>query len=208
MSLIDYTNIENNQPATANMFNERFGKIVQELNGNLDGTNMKDGGIPLSKLAVDVFSRLYPVGSVYINATDATDPATLLGFGTWAAFGQGRVPVGKSDSGTFNSAGAEVGTETETLTEAQMPVHNHPGSTNHVGDHSHGFPRDVVVTSGGGSSRTYSAGNGQQLAWSQMGGTGVAGGHSHSVGTDNRGSGQAHNNIQPSVVVYMWKRTG
>lgn len=24
-----------------------------------------------------------PVGSVYINATDPTDPAVLLGYGTW-----------------------------------------------------------------------------------------------------------------------------
>ena len=30
---------------------------------------------------------VYPVGSIYINASDATNPATLLGFGTWAAFG-------------------------------------------------------------------------------------------------------------------------
>lgn len=208
MGLINYTNIENNVPATANMFNERFGQIVDELNGNLDGTNIKDESIPLSKIAVDVFSRLYPVGSIYSNATDATDPATLLGFGTWEAFAKGRVMVGKSDSGTFNSAGAEVGTEKETLTIEQIPTHNHPGATNHTGDHSHGFTRDVVVTSGGGASRTYAFGSGQQLAWSQMGGTAGAGGHSHSVGTDNRGGGQSHNNIQPSVVVYMWRRTG
>jgi len=36
---------------------------------------------------------LHPVGSIYINATNSTNPATLLGFGTWVAFGAGRVPV-------------------------------------------------------------------------------------------------------------------
>jgi len=36
----------------------------------------------------------YPVGSIYMNATVATNPNTLLGFGTWIAFGAGRVPVG------------------------------------------------------------------------------------------------------------------
>jgi hypothetical protein len=39
-------------------------------------------------------SVLYPVGSVYINAAVSTNPGTLLGFGTWAAFGAGRVLVG------------------------------------------------------------------------------------------------------------------
>jgi hypothetical protein len=36
-------------------------------------------------------ATLYPVGSIYINATSSTNPATLLGFGTWTAFGAGRV---------------------------------------------------------------------------------------------------------------------
>jgi hypothetical protein len=35
-------------------------------------------------------ASLYPVGSIYINATSAINPATLLGFGTWTAFGAGR----------------------------------------------------------------------------------------------------------------------
>ena len=43
---------------------------------------------------------LYPVGSIYTQATVATNPATLLGFGTWAAFGAGRVMVGL-DGGTY-----------------------------------------------------------------------------------------------------------
>ena len=43
--------------------------------------------IDASKLAINVFSAAYPVGSVYMNASDSTNPATLLGFGTWVAFG-------------------------------------------------------------------------------------------------------------------------
>ena len=41
-----------------------------------------------------LLNDLYPVGSVYINASVSTNPDTLLGFGTWAAFGAGRVLVG------------------------------------------------------------------------------------------------------------------
>ena len=40
------------------------------------------------------YQTLYPVGSIYTNASSATNPATLLGFGTWAAFAAGRVMVG------------------------------------------------------------------------------------------------------------------
>ena len=38
-------------------------------------------------------SNAYPVGSIYINATNATNPGTLLGFGTWVAFATGRLLV-------------------------------------------------------------------------------------------------------------------
>ena len=48
---------------------------------------------------------LYPVGSVYTNASVSTNPGTLLGFGTWTAFGAGRVPVGfDSSNSLFDSA--------------------------------------------------------------------------------------------------------
>ena len=40
-----------------------------------------------------VFQAMYPVGSIYINASDSTNPGTLLGFGTWTAFGAGKVLV-------------------------------------------------------------------------------------------------------------------
>ena len=51
---------------------------------------------------------IYPIGSIYINATDSTNPATLLGFGTWTAFGAGRVPVG------FDAGQVEFDTAEET----------------------------------------------------------------------------------------------
>ena len=40
------------------------------------------------------FETLYPVGSIYINASVSTNPSTLFGFGTWVEFGKGRVLVG------------------------------------------------------------------------------------------------------------------
>jgi len=66
---------------------------------------------------------LYPIGSYYINETDATNPGTLLGFGTWVAVAN-RTIVGKG-SGTFATAGATGGEEAHTLTIAEMPSHDH-----------------------------------------------------------------------------------
>ena len=73
------------------------------------------------------FQAMYPVGSIYTNAAVSTNPATLLGFGTWAAYAEGRVPVGKASSGTFNTLNATGGAETDshTLTTSEIPAHSH-----------------------------------------------------------------------------------
>ena len=69
---------------------------------------------------------IYPVGSVYINATVGTNPGTLLGFGTWVAFGAGRVPVGIDASQVeFDTIAETGGAKTHTLTTAEIPAHNH-----------------------------------------------------------------------------------
>jgi len=125
-----------------------------------------------------VQAALYPVGSIYTNAAVSTNPATLLGFGTWAAYAEGRVPVGKASSGTFDTLNATGGAETHTLSTAEMPAHTHTydkqgTSTDALSIH------DTVRTTAGNAS----------------------------TNTGSTGGGGAHNNLQPYVVVYMWKRT-
>ena len=122
-------------------------------------------------------SVLYPVGSVYINASVSTNPDTLLGFGTWSAFGAGRVLVGlKASDSDFDTLGATGGAKTHTLTVDEMPSHSHTqaGSDNSA-PLQYGQPEDDFGE-----------------ADSQTGST---------------GGGQPHNNLQPYIVVYMWKRT-
>lgn len=104
MSLITYENLEDGQKVTANIFNERFAQIVAQLNGHINDENLEDDGISKEKLKAEVFESLYPVGSQYVNFTDNTNPATLLGFGVWQAVA-GRVTVGYDGSQTeFNAA--------------------------------------------------------------------------------------------------------
>ena len=59
---------------------------------------------------------LYPVGSIYTNATVSTNPATLLGFGTWTAFGAGRVMVGYDSSNSLFDSAEETGGSADAIT--------------------------------------------------------------------------------------------
>jgi hypothetical protein len=150
-------------------------------------SKITDSSITLQKLATAVKDALYPVGSIYTNATDATNPATLIGFGTWVAFGAGKVPVGIDTSDTdFDVVGigtntnGTTGTKTHTLSINEIPEHNHS-----------------VTSTGGGIYSNF----GSQGLGAFVGGT------SPTFNTNSVGGGQAHNNLQPYIVVYMWKRT-
>jgi len=128
----------------------------------------------------NIIDAIYPVGSLY-TTTISTSPAAALG-GTWDAFGEGKVLVGKASSGTFDTAGATGGAETHALTEAELPSHTHTVSHTTIAERLYG---------GSDADRTR---------------TDINGSASNET-TSSTGSGTAHNNLQPYVVVYMWKRT-
>lgn len=114
---------------------------------------------------------------------------------------QGRVPVG---AGTGYGLGSTGGAATVALTEAQMPAHAHAGTTSAVGDHAHsnglGSGGLLAVNVGFGGIGLSTAGT--SYTWTHaILTTGEAGAHSHTIQTDTRGSGQAHNNMQPYVVI-------
>jgi len=139
--------------------------------------NINTSGGELQIDGTNVLEKVYPVGSIYINASVNTNPATLLGFGTWVAFGAGKVIVGLDSGDTdFDTAEETGGAKTHTLSISEIPSHTHSLSTS-----------------------------------DNPGGTGaieVAGGAPTSTQTTQAtGGGGAHNNLQPYIVAYMWKRT-
>jgi len=152
-----------------------------------------------------LFDQVYPVGSIYISVV-ATNPATLFGFGTWEAFATGRTLVGiDSAQAEFDTVEETGGAKTHALTATEMPSHNHPGSTVAISDPGHAHKvvyENWGVTNGGNGPVSKLSGGGVNDA-TESGYTGI----SATAKIAAQGGGAAHNNLQPYVVVFMWKRT-
>jgi hypothetical protein len=162
------------------------------------------GGNNTTQIATTAFvttalQSLYPVGSIYINAGVSTNPATLLGFGTWTAFGAGRVMVGLNGADALFDSLEETGGSKD----ATVVSHTHTASTGSAGDHNHTFLRAEGYSPGlGAYSGNGNAGNGTGTQT-----TANAGAHTHTVTVDSTGSSGTNANIQPYITVAMWKRT-
>lgn len=140
-----------------------------------------------------MFDIIYPVGSIYTNATSSTNPGTLLGRGTWSAFGAGRVMVGYNASDTdFDTAEETGGAKTINI------AHTHTTSA-----HTHTYS---------GTTSTYTA----DVPTGGSSGVNKGGTHSHTyTGTTASGGGDATGSsldsaqsvMNPYIVVYLWKRT-
>lgn len=155
---------------------------------------------------------LHPVGSVYINASDNTNPATLFGFGTWTAFGAGRVPVG------FNAADPSFDTAEETGGSKDAIVVSHTHTITDPG-HRHNTTIDGVASTGLGYQpqaglTTYSTANGGYESYYARGtaDSTEANASTSSTATTgisiaSAGASGTNANLQPYITVYMWKRT-
>lgn len=87
------------------------------------------------------------------------------------------------------------------LTVGEMPSHTHSASSNWTGEHTHNIAYRWDNDDGTGwlkSGTTNTAENYKQ--------TQSAGGHSHSISVGNTGNNNAHNNMQPYISCYLWKR--
>jgi hypothetical protein len=181
-------------------------------------------GTNTTQLATTAFVQaalqaLHPVGSIY-TSTGSTNPGTLFGFGTWVAYGAGRVLLGNGggytagDTGGSADAIAVAHTHTFSATSGgQSQTHTHsisitdPGHTHSTfvqtviagtssGPDANWWRKDATTTGSATTGITASAGNASQD-------------HTHSVSgtTGSTGSSGTGANLQPYVVVYMWNRT-
>lgn len=175
----------------------KFGKVGTD---NLDKTS--------------ILNLVYPIGSIYMSANDVS-PQNFLG-GTWVEWGKGRVPVGvDKDDNDFKDAGKEGGEKTHTLSVSEMPWHNHEGTHSTVETTTiHTRPAGGVLDHLGINTYTVQYKVDEQTQEYKVS---PAGGQTLDVengtvinsqyGVCPNGSGLAHNNLQPYITCYMWKRT-
>ena len=133
----------------------------------------------------------YPVGSIYMNATNGTNPSSLLGFGQWELFGSGKMPIGfDSNDGDFDSSEETGGAKTHQLLTTEMPsvIGNFKTTRAQVTSATGAFSIvDNSIPPSGNINSSVDRGS--------------------SVNFDNGGGDLPHNNMPPYIVVYMWKRT-
>ena len=163
-------------------------KAINDLYGQLQVATSGQVTVDYERLEKIILDKTYPVGSIYITI-DSKNPSETLG-GTWESYGQGRTLMGagtgtdtNSESKTFevNATGGEYN---HTLTVAEMPSHNHAISIG-SGTTKIGTGANFSFFTNWSSNITYS---------------------SLSFNSNDKGGSKAHNNIQPYIVTYMWKR--
>jgi len=157
-----------------------------------------DTSIATTAFVQSVVRALHPIGSIY-TATISTNPNTLFGFGTWTAFGAGRVMVGFDSSNALFDTSEETGGSADAITVA----HTHTGTTSTIGNHAHS---SSAGPGPGSPNLDPVSANTQNLARTGTS-TGDAGSHNHTFTTDSTGSSGTNANYQPYITVYMWKRT-
>ena len=150
---------------------------------------------------------LLPVGTIYTQAGVATNPATLLGFGTWEEYGAGKAIIGVDASNTLFDTLGETGgvaditisgtTDSHTLTLDQIPSHNHAGDA-----HSTTGSGDFVIQGAQGLLSRLRGYLTPSTSTSFVPSNGGDQGHTHDITYDGTNA-----NYQPYITVYMWKRT-
>lgn len=183
---------------TANLTGNVTGNLTGNVTGNLLGTPLAPTapyGTNTPQVATAAFVQaalqaLYPIGTIY-TAVVATNPNTLFGFGTWVAFGAGRVLVGVDAGDPLFDTVEETGGSKDAVVVSHTHAVTDPG-------HKHVYGKGLTQAIFGGG-----AGPGVQfLTTNTDTSTEVTG-----ITIGSAGVSGTNANIQPYVAVYMWKRT-
>jgi len=152
-----------------------------------------------------VMKLLNPIGTIR-EFNVSTNPATLLGFGTWVAYGTGRFTIAiDAGDATMDTVDETGGAKEVTIGQTNLPNISTGAGTAHThiqNAHSHTITwstsgADTYVT-GAGADASGPLNTGSTTATNQN-----ESAHTHSLG----GSGTALNVMNPFITVYRWVRT-
>lgn len=150
---------------------------------NDDVTRLMGAFTSVTDLTKQLFLLMHRVGDIIFSTSDE-NPSTIYG-GTWVAWGKGQVPVGvDSSDNDFNTVEKTGGEKEHTLTVDETPSHKH----------------DIY---GGNTTTTNTLSSSNNNGWiTLLGGMAYKNdGTMTTVGND-----EPHNNLQPYITCYMWKR--
>ena len=132
-------------------------------------------------IASMLMEMMYPIGSIYIS-TISLDPGIQFGFGVWEKI-EGKFLLGADAQFPAGSEGGEI---EHTLTELEMPAHDHEFDRHQLWRNESVPPSTSTVGEGYGvSNKTLPI---------------------YTDSTVATGAGESHNNMPPYLSVYMWTR--
>lgn len=198
--------------------------ILQKFDGTtMDAGNVRGPKGDTGPASIGIMA--WPVGSIFLSVVP-TNPNTLLGGGTWVAWGTGRVPIAVDTSQTeFDTVEETGGEKTHALTTAELASHTHVQNAHShadtfavsaAGAHDHGLVFRVEKVGATGTGTSNGAIPDAAGTTTSHGPITTDGSHTHGITgavsaatatAQSAGSGTPHNNMPPYITCYMWKRT-
>ena len=174
--------------------------VIDDGQNKIPGYSKEETDAAIAEaVRIDIINTIYPIGSVYLSVTEDTAAKVEAKFGgTWEAFGAGKTLVGVNTADTdFNTVEKTGGEKKHQLLPKEMP--------------------DRVIGQMRNSTGAAKAFNGLNAAWANQTcqnlascGTSLADGYAAGFGVfgyNPEQANQPHNNLQPYITVYMYKRT-
>lgn len=156
--------------------------IAGESGGTIDFTSyLKKNEADTLYAPKHIIETIYPIGSIYLSVNDI-NPNILFGFGAWERI-QDKFLLG---AGTQFPAGTEGGEVEHTLTELEMPAHDHEFDRHQL------WRNESIPPSTHAESNGYGVSNKTLPIYTDT--------------TIATGAGESHNNMPPYLAVYIWKR--
>lgn len=187
-------------------------EIITTMKTAIDNLN---SDVATNKTAIDnlktqILEAVYPVGSVYVSLTNSSNPADILGFGTWEALpaGYGLVAQGTAtaeDGSTLTfTAGEKSGEFKHQLTVGELPKITGDAQFRLCTNDSNiiSYINDDKTQSGCFDYQKQAGGLWKGLLTNSSGAT-----KNTDVLHMEFGENKAHSNISPNIASYLWRRT-